>query len=125
MKRWTLILLISLACGFLLSCGGMSPTGGGIGDCVVNGITVLPSSSGADHTALVPFGQVQFYAKFSFENGCVSPSVDLRPGWSTSDPVNTRIDSNGLATCLGTTAQAAAITASYGKFSGTASLICR
>ena len=48
--------------------------------------------------------------------------------WKTSDPVNTTISKNGLATCMGPTAAPVKITASvsddYGDFSGSAELSC-
>jgi hypothetical protein len=49
--------------------------------------------------------------------------------WTTSDPVNTAITKNGLATCEGVTHTPATITATvkddYGTFSGSAKLVCQ
>jgi hypothetical protein len=49
--------------------------------------------------------------------------------WTTSDSVNTSVNSKGLATCLSSTSSPATITAIasgglYGSISGTATLIC-
>jgi len=49
--------------------------------------------------------------------------------WTTSDSVNTSVNSNGLATCRSSTSSPATITATasgglYSSISGTATLIC-
>jgi GTP cyclohydrolase I len=47
--------------------------------------------------------------------------------WTTSDPANTTIDSNGVATCINATPQAVTIrgTLRSGSLTGTATLSCK
>jgi hypothetical protein len=75
------------------------------------------------YTATGIFGDGYGYGSCCFTTG---PITDAR--WKTSDPVNTTINKNGLATCLGPTVAPVKITASvsddYGNFSGSAVLAC-
>ncbi len=85
-------------------------------------LTISPAAGTATHGSAS--NTVQFTATGNFEStDAVGGSVCLIPGppdktrvldnanWTTSDSANTSVDANGLATCLGTTAAPATITA--------------
>ena len=83
----------------------------------------------------VQFGAIGWYAPVDCGMyGCypISPyksRILIHVTWSTSDQVNTKINSSGLATCVSQTSAPATITALapggyYGPIQGTATLIC-
>jgi len=118
-------LLLFLAAIFLSAacagCGGTPQN-----SCNITAI-VTPSSAISDHLAAPPNNQVQFATVSNVSGNC--PLIaDTLGTWSTTDPGNTSIDSNGLATCLGATTTPAAISNSgtvRGRKFVSATLTCR
>src|SRR2546423_10359065 len=78
-------------------------------NCRLNALSVVPSSTTADHVATAPGNQVQFFATGTVPNGCTSTACVncYRQTWTVSDPVNVSISNNandnGTATCKGAT----------------------
>jgi len=71
--------------------------------CTIN-TAILPLNATADHNAAAPGNEVQFSLSSAVEGNC--PMIpDILGQWSTSDPANTTISNQGLATCLGATAE--------------------
>ena len=120
--------------GFLAGCGSQREA--------LLSISISPASGMATHGS--PQDTVQFTANGNFgtfgsyDNSTATATCLLhtsdktRPlnevNWTTSDSVNTAVDSNGVGTCLGTTAAPATITASASGICGgvkaTATLSC-
>jgi len=90
-------------CGLLAAgCGGATPQ-----SCTITA-NVAPAVATADHALAAPGNQVQFSAQSSVAGNCpLSP--DTQGTWSTSDTINTSINQQGLATCLGATSTPATI----------------
>jgi hypothetical protein len=104
--------------------------------CQLVGLTVSPATATADHAAVPPANQVQFFAAAKVPKGCsIIQCVNcFRQTWSVSDPVKVSISNNasdnGTATCLGATNGAVTVSAtapvgSNQTVTGTASLTCR
>jgi hypothetical protein len=111
------LLLLSL---FLATCGASNK------DCLIQ-TAINPTSATADHAAAPPENHVQFSLQSSVKGNC--PMIADRLGvWSTSDPVNTSIDNQGLAVCLHPTSSPATISNS-GTIRGhgfpSATLLCK
>ncbi len=128
-KAW----LACLACAALLSgCGSQTV-------CPGPTLSVSPTTATADHISAPPGNQQQFHAYSgpgAAVSGCAQAQViaELTPQWTVSDTVHVTISSaqntNGLATCLGSTTGAATVIASIVGTSGsvtklTASLTCK
>ena len=124
--------LISLVTALLLA------TGCGQQTCRLTGLSVEPPNASADHAALAPGNQVQFFASAIVPKGCTHTACVNCSGqtWTVSDPVNVSISNNandnGTAVCKGTTNGAATVTAtapagtgSTQTVTGTATLICK
>lgn len=89
--KTNLWLLAMLFCVPLASCGGYGKT------CSITA-AITPATATADHTLSAPGNQAQFSLKSSVTGNC--PYIaDTTGTWSTSDPVNVPITSQGLATC--------------------------
>jgi hypothetical protein len=103
----------------LAGCGGLS------NEALVS-VTLSPSAGTATHgaaTDAVTFKATGDYA--AYDVGYYGPNAKAvctakisdasqtltQVTWSTSDSINTSIDANGVATCLGTTTSPATITA--------------
>ena len=104
------------------------------------GVSINPTAATPTHGQTAPANQQKF-SVFSSQTvvsgscpvSTVIASIDAV--WTTSDPVNTQIDStpgigtNGLATCVGATTVPAILTATVGSGSSTktatASLTCK
>jgi hypothetical protein len=123
------------AMGLLLGCGSSK-------EALVS-VSVLPPAATATHGTsndVVLFTVNGNYS--SYDNGymgtnaagaCAAKVVEntkqiTNVAWSTSDTVNTSVDSNGIATCLGVTTTPATITALASGICGgvksTAALTC-
>jgi hypothetical protein len=100
--------------------------------------SVMPATATADHIAKPPGNQAQFRPQLmtTYPAGCPLPATPIIDDaiWTTSDTTNIQIDStigttNGLATCVGATAEAATITAKISTptkpLTATASLTCQ
>ena len=126
--------VVCFSCSALLSCGSQS-------DCsMVSVLRVGPTNAAADHMAKAPGNAVQFTAFVAQvlvhpQNACGVPTVAaaVRPTWIVSDPTNVTIDSaadatNGLATCIGTTASPVTVTGttmgSSGSITARATISC-
>ena len=68
-----------------------------------------PAQAGADSTQPEPRNQVQFVIAARTVGDCQSAAVEGGT-WTTSDPVNTAVDREGVATCLHPTPTPAIIT---------------
>lgn len=92
----------------------------------------------ADHTAAAPGNQQKFSATEAptASPGCVVPLtiVLLTPAWTSSDPLDVTVSSapdqtNGLATCVNSTAAPVTLTATggsgIGSYSKTVMLSCK
>jgi hypothetical protein len=98
---------VLLYCWVLVACGGSANT------CTIDAVIV---PSGATVTT-PPGGSAQFSLKSSVSGNC--PLAPDRLGtWSTSDPNNTSIDAQGVATCHVMTAGSAPVVATISN-SGT------
>ncbi len=106
-----------LLCG---ACGDANNT-----NCPLIAVHVSPANATADHTAVPPGNQQQFFAFGSVGPGCVSIQSNRTDAvWSTSDPANVSISNAkgatyGVATCLHSTAGPVTITATLPTGSGT------
>ncbi len=105
-------------------------------------VNISPATATATHgsandtvrfTANGNFGTFGSYANSTATATCLVHSSDktrtlTQVNWTTSDSVNTSVDANGVATCLGTTAGPATITSLAsgicGGVKGTAALSC-
>jgi hypothetical protein len=108
---------------FLLEgCGGYGSTGA----CQITAVITPPNAS-ADHSAVPPGNQAQFSLQSSVSGNC--PYIADKLGtWSTSDPANTTISNQGLATCVNATATPATISNSgtvRGHAYASATLTCQ
>ena len=91
MKTSLWLLAAMLSCVLLASCGGYANT------CAVTA-AITPATATADHNLPSPGNQAQFSLTSSVSGNC--PYIaDTIGTWSTSDPVNVPITSQGLATC--------------------------
>ena len=92
--------------------------------CTVISMAVDPSAGTADHNALPPGNQQQFFSDGTMTSNCPAPPMEtpVRRGlqdvtWTVSDTTNVSISNNtqdgtlGVATCLGATAGPATVTA--------------
>jgi hypothetical protein len=130
--RWLTTLLVAVCTAFgMLGCGSdheflaavqVNPAGGTA--------TVASANDTVQFTAIgwyAPMGGCGY-------GGCGLGTPDkhqtlTNASWTTSDSVNTSVNSKGLATCLSSTSSPATITATasgglYGSISGTATLVC-
>jgi hypothetical protein len=115
----------------LLGCGGKSTT-----VCKINSINVSPATATVNHAAAPPANTQHFDAFIASEpSGCAFILSNLTTAtWSVSDTTNISISNvhdatYGTATCNGTTAGAATVTATVPAGDGTnvvntASLTC-
>jgi len=105
----------------LASCGGY-----GSNACQITA-SITPSSASADHRAAPPGNQTQFSLQSSVSGNC--PYIADKLGtWSTSDPANTTVNNQGLATCVNATATPATISNSgtvRGHAYASATLTCQ
>ncbi len=111
-------LLLMLA--VLIACGRAGA------ECTLH-TAILPANAIANHAAKAPGNEVKFSLSSSVEGNC--PMIPDRKGeWSTSDPENTMIGSQGVATCVNTT-QAPVTIANSGMIRGkpypSATLLCK
>jgi hypothetical protein len=125
--------LVMAAALILTGCGNSNR------DCSLTALNVTPSSVSADHTAAAPGNQVHFYASPVVPGKSCSLAACVNcwgQTWTISDPINVSISNNGtdngVATCMGVTNGAVAVTAtapaSHGSarsVTGTATLTCR
>jgi|SRR5215831_2427998 len=97
-----LVSMVVLVAASLVSCGSYNNT------CQVHA-AVLPTDARADHMEPPQGNQVQFAVSATSTGKC--PLLVGHIGsWSTSDPENTMIGNQGLATCVGATPNPAKIT---------------
>lgn len=134
-SRSVVMLFEALAALLLVGCGSSNQA--------LVSVTVSPATGSATHGSAnntVHFVAGGNYA--TYDSGYYGPNATAvclihipdssRPltqvTWSTSDSANTSIDANGLATCVGTTAEPATITAFAsgvcGGVKATAGLTC-
>ena len=93
---------VALFVASLVSCGTYNNT------CAVHA-AVLPTDVQAAHNEAPPGNQIQFAVSATSTGKC--PLLVGHIGsWSTSDPENTTISNQGLATCVGATPTPATIT---------------
>ena len=83
------LLAAVLSCVLLAGCGGGN-------SCKITA-AVTPATASADHSLPSPGNQAQFSLTSSVSGNC--PLPDTTGTWSSSDPVNVPISSQGLATC--------------------------
>ena len=105
--RFVVLVGLTLA---LIGCGAPS--------CTFVAVKIAPQSASADHTALPPANGLTFTAVgATVPPGCgVMHSNPANVTWSVSDSVHASISNaqdqtNGTATCLGTTASPVTVTA--------------
>ncbi len=136
MRAWQAIVAV---------CGGITVitwAGCGSNHEALVSVTVMPAAGTATHgfpnetvqfTANGNFGSYGTYRDSTATAICILKAADTTRSltqvtWTTSDSTNTRIDVHGVATCIGTTALPATITASAwgvcGRVVGTATLSC-
>lgn len=134
----TLVVTLFAAVEVLTGCGAAAPC------TYTTGVTISPAVGAADHLAVAPGDQQQFFALSHQEpaansTGCPVTDViaKLTPTWTVSDTVNVKISSaqdstNGLATCIGTTKSPVTVTAlgvltagGTTQTLGTATLTCK
>ena len=87
---WLLAAILSSL--MVASCGGY-----GNNTCTISA-AITPATATADHTLAPPGNQAQFALTSSVKGNC--PYIaDLVGVWSSSDPTNAPISSQGVATC--------------------------
>lgn len=88
---WLLAAILSSL--MVASCGGYANNN----TCTISA-AITPATATADHTLAPPGNQAQFALTSSVKGNC--PYIaDLVGVWSSSDPTNAPINSQGLATC--------------------------
>lgn len=120
-RNATWLFYLSPVCALMMvSCGGSSDK------CTID-LAISPRTATADHSATPPGNQVQFALSANVKGNC--PEIpDSLGTWSTSDPANTDITSQGLATCLHQTSADVTISNSgtiRGRSFPSATLICK
>jgi hypothetical protein len=87
---WLLAAMLSWL--MVASCGGYGNT-----TCTISA-AITPATATADHTLAPPGNQAQFSLTSSVKGNCpyIADSIGV---WSSSDPTNVPISSQGLATC--------------------------
>lgn len=109
-----------LMCTVVTACGITSA------ECTIH-TAILPEKATADHAAKAPENEVKFSLSSTVEGNC--PMIPDRKGeWSTSDPENAMIGSQGVATCVNATPQPVTIRNSgmvRGRPYPSATLVCR
>src|SRR5713226_5953090 len=92
MKTNLWLLAAMLSSLMLASCGGY-----GNNTCTVSA-AITPATATADHSLAPPGNQAQFSLTSSVKGNC--PLIpDTMGVWSSSDPANVPVSSQGLATC--------------------------
>src|SRR5215472_3349955 len=97
-------ILAFVACALLVTGCGTSPAQT---SCTITA-NVTPVNATADHNATPPGNQMQFALNTDVQGTCPA-AADVAGTWSTSDPANTSVNQQGLATCLGATTKPATI----------------
>jgi hypothetical protein len=111
---------------FLIACAVLSACGIARGECTIHS-AIVPTNATADHSAKPPGNEARFSLSSTVEGNC--PMIPDRKGkWSTSDPENTMIGSQGVATCVNATATPVTILNSgtvRGRPYPSATLVCK
>jgi len=118
-------LLILFLCMLLNGCGTTSE------NKFVVTATITPATAVANHSLATPGNEVQFSTKFTMTGNCALPQNIVAGSWSISSPTKISLSKSTstqtVATCLGTTSEAAVISYSgtmYGYSFTPATLTC-